>query len=68
MQRLPLHIFLNMFNQLYDKYFHIIIKKGTKKTLLKPWVTSAMIEKIKRKHNLAKLAKRGKIDKKHTLT
>ena len=56
--------FLTVFNQLYEKYFPVITKKITKKTILKPWITNVMIEKIKRKHNLAKLSKKGKIDKK----
>ena len=56
--------FFNTFNQLYDKYFPIVTKKVTKKNILKPWITSKMIENIKRKHNLAGLAKKGKIDKK----
>ena len=57
--------FFNTFNQLYDKYFPIVTKKVTKKNILKPWITSKMIENIKRKHNLAGLAKKGKIDKKN---
>ena len=56
--------FFNTFNQLYDKYFPIITKNVTKKTLLKPWITNMMIEQIKHKHNLARLADKGRIDKK----
>ena len=56
--------FYTTFNQLYDKYFPIKTKIVTKKSLLKPWVTDIMAEKIKRKHNLSTLAKKGNIDKK----
>ena len=56
--------FFNIFNQIYDKYFPIIIKNVTKKSLQKPWITNSMTEKIKRKHYLAKSANTGKIDKK----
>ena len=55
--------FINSFNQLYDKYFTIITKKITKKTLLKPWITNAMVEQIKYKHDLARLYNKGIIDK-----
>ena len=56
--------FINSFNQLYDKYFTIITKKITKKTLLKPWVTNEMVDQIKYKHALARLFNKGRIDKK----
>ena len=56
--------FFNTFNQLYDKYFPIITKNVTKKTLLKPWITNTMIEQIKHKHSLARLVDKGRIDKK----
>ena len=56
--------FFTTFNQLYDKYFPIITKKVTKKSLLKPWVTDNMAKQIKHKHNLAKMANKGRIDKK----
>ena len=57
-------IFFNTFNQIYDKYLPIKIKNVTKKSLLKPWITNAMTEKIKHKHYLARLAKIGNIDNK----
>ena len=56
--------FINSFNQLYDKYFTIITKKITKKTLLKPWITNEMVDQIKYKHALARLYNKGRIDKK----
>ena len=55
--------FINSFNHLYDKYFTLITKKLTKKTLLKPWITSELIEQIKYKHDLSRLHKKGRIDK-----
>ena len=60
--------FYTTFNQLYNKYFPIKTKKVTKKSLLKPWVTDTMAEKIKHKHTLSTLAKKGNIDKKHIQT
>ena len=56
--------FFTTFNQLYEKYFPIITKKVTKKSLLKPWVTDTMAKQIKHKHNLARMANKGRIDKK----
>ena len=55
--------FINLFNQLYDKYFTIITKKITKKTILKPWITNEMVVQIKYKHDLARLYSKGRIDK-----
>ena len=55
--------FINSFNQLYEKYFTIITKKITNKTLQKPMITNTMVEQIKYKHDLARLYNKGRIDK-----
>ena len=56
--------FINSFNQLYDKYFTVITKKITKKTLRKPWISNLLVDQIKYKHQLARLYNKGRIDKK----
>ena len=57
-------LFFTTFNQLYDQYFPIKTKKVTKKSLLKPWVTESLAKRIKIKHNLARMANKGRTDKK----
>ena len=57
-------IFHARFQTLYDKYFPIKYKTLTTKSLLKPWVTNALVNKIKIKDNLCIFAKKGKVEKK----
>ena len=56
--------FFTTFNQFYDKYFPIVTKSITRKTLLKPWITNVRIKRINYKNKLAKLSKKGEIPKK----
>ncbi|CAL4075658.1 unnamed protein product [Meganyctiphanes norvegica] len=55
--------FDSKFTELYEKYFPIVSKKITKKSLLKPWVTDILVERIKIKENLLKLSNKGRINK-----
>ena len=45
------------------QFFPIIIKKVTKKSLSKPWVTDILVEQIKHKHYLARLSDKGSINR-----
>ena len=55
--------FLILFDSLYDKYFPLITKQMKKKTLLKPWVTDSLANRIKIKDKLARLYNKGRLDK-----
>ena len=55
--------FLLNFDQLYNKYFPIITKKLSRKSILKPWVSESLVRKIKIKSNLLKLSTKGIVDR-----
>ena len=55
--------FFSLFNELYDKYFPVVTKTITKKAILKPWITGNIVQRIKIKDNLSKLAAKGRINK-----
>ena len=55
--------FLLNFDQLYNKYFPIITKKISRKSILKPWVSESLVRKIKIKSNLLKLSTKGIVDR-----
>ena len=51
--------FILIFDQLYNKHFPIVTKTITRKSIQKPWVTDALVRKIKIKNNLLKLTNKG---------
>ena len=53
--------FFNIFNSLYDKYFPIVTKLVKEKSLLKPWVSEILVQRIKIKDRLARKFNKGKI-------
>ena len=55
--------FLNIFDSLYDKHFPIVTKLVKEKSLLKPWVTEILIQRIKIRDKLAKKYNKGKISR-----
>ena len=55
--------FFLIFDQLYNKYFPIVTKKLTRKSILKPWITDSLVRKIKIKGNLLKLSTKGVVDR-----
>ena len=55
--------FFKQLNFLYDKYFPIKSRIMKTKEKLKPWVTSYLIQRIKERDRLNKLANRGRINK-----
>ena len=59
-----LPFFYKSINELYEKYFPIIIRPTKKKELINPWVTPALAKLIKIRHNLGRLASKGRIDNK----
>ena len=56
-------LFYTKLNELYEKHFPIIIKPARKKELANPWVTPILARHIKIKHNLGRLANKGRIDR-----
>ena len=56
-------LFHTQFQKLYDKNFPVQCKTITRKSMLKPWVTSALSKKIKIRDNLCLLAKKGRVDR-----
>ena len=57
-------LFLKIFSDLYDKYFPIKTKAISHKSSIKPWVTPVLAKRISIRHNLGRLANKGRIDKK----
>ena len=55
--------FYELMNELYNKYFPIKTKIITNKSLKKPWVSDILVRRIEIRENMAKLAKRGQIEK-----
>ena len=55
-------LFYMSLNELYVKIFHIIIKPVEKKEIINPWVTPALAKCINIRHNLGRLASKGRVD------
>ena len=55
--------FFEIFNSLYDKYFPVITKIVKEKSLLKPWVSESLVQRIKIRDNLGRKYNKGKIDR-----
>ena len=55
-------LFYKNLNELYEKYFPVIIKPAKKKELINPWVTPALSKCINIRHNLGRLTNKGSID------
>ena len=55
--------FLNKFYDLYNKHFPIVTKLIPIKSLLNPWVTTRLADRLKIKDNLNKLSNLGRIDR-----
>ena len=51
-------LFQIQFQDLYNKHFPIIHKTVTRKSLLKPWITSTLANRIKIKDKLGLLSKK----------
>ena len=56
--------FHNKFQELYDKYFPIKSKKVSRKSFMKPWVTTSLVNRLKIRDNLGRLASKGRLDRK----
>ena len=56
-------IFYSKLNELYEKHFPVITKPSRKKELMNPWVTPSLARRINIRHNLGRLAGKGRIDK-----
>ena len=54
--------FFALFTKLYNHYFPIKLLKATRKGIYKPWITVTLIDRMKIRDNLAKLAKRQTIN------
>ena len=54
--------FNDTFNDLYNKYFPIIKKTVTLKDVAKPWINDILLNQMKIRDNLYKLATRNRID------
>ena len=55
------NIFIEKFSQLYDKHFPIKNKKISSKRMKTPWLTSGLLTSIKRKNNMFKELKLGRV-------
>ena len=55
-------LFYMSLNELYEKYFPIIIKPVKNKEIINPWVTPALAKCINIRHNLGRLASKGRVD------
>ena len=55
--------YFKIFNSLYDKYFPTITKQVKVKSLLKPWVSDSLIQRIKIRDSLARKFNKGGIDR-----
>ena len=56
-------LFYTILNELYEKHFPVIIKPVRNKELVNPWVTPILARHINIRHNLGRLANKGRIDK-----
>ena len=52
-----------MINELYDKYFPLKTRVLTKKAQSKPWINQALVNRIKIRDKLGKLANKGRINR-----
>ena len=57
-------LFHTQFQDLYNKHFPIKHKTVTRKSLLKPWITSTLANRIKIKDKMGLLSKKGRVDRK----
>ena len=57
--------FYYTFDLLYNTYFPVISKQMKQKSLLKPWVTVSLANRIKIRDKLARLANKGRINREH---
>ena len=55
--------FLSIFDSLYNTYFPLVNKQMKIKSLLKPWVTETLANRIKIKDKLARLYNKGRLNK-----
>ena len=55
--------FYKKLNELYEKYFPVIIKPVRYKELINPWVSPTLAKRINIKHALGRLASKGRINK-----
>ena len=56
-------LFHTQFQALYNKHFPVKCKTITRKSLLKPWVTSTLANRIKIKDKLSLQSKKGRVNK-----
>ena len=63
MNRAAFSNYIKIFRSLYDKFFPIVSKFVKEKSILKPWITDSLINRIKIRDNLSIKCSKGRIDR-----